>query len=113
VLDIFVRFYPNLELILEILHTTFTVHNFTVIRPFGAVIDVCGRKVMTKIIGASRDCVNALLTRVSWSINLLKTKRKLLYLKAQFVPRSELSSTRLQKPSSWWWTWHKLLFVLK
>jgi len=34
----------------------------------------------------------------SMLINLLKTKRKLLYLKTHFLPRSKQFSCRLEKP---------------
>jgi hypothetical protein len=37
----------------------------------------------------------------------------LLYLKTQFVPRSKHFSSRLQKPISLWYKWHKSLFVLR
>ena len=46
-------------------------------------------------------------------INPLNTKRRLLYLKAQFVPRSKQFSSRLQKPISLFCKWHKSLFVLR
>jgi hypothetical protein len=46
-------------------------------------------------------------------INLLKTKRRLLYLKTQFVPRCKHFSTRLYKPTSLCCKWHKSLFVLR
>jgi len=45
--------------------------------------------------------------------NPLKTKRKLLYLKTQFVPRSKHFSSQLWKPISLWCKRHKLLFVLR
>ena len=35
-----------------------------------------------------------------WQINPLKTKRRLLYLKTQFVPRSKHFPPQLQKPIS-------------
>jgi hypothetical protein len=41
----------------------------------------------------------------------LKTKRRPLYLKAQFVPRSKHFSTRLWTPIILWWKWHKLLLL--
>jgi hypothetical protein len=44
-------------------------------------------------------------------VNLLKTKRRLLDLKTQFVPRSKHFSSRLQKPISLSCKWHKSLFV--
>ena len=47
------------------------------------------------------------------SINLLKTKRRLLYLKTQFVPRSKHFSSRLSKPIRLCCKWHKSLFVLR
>jgi hypothetical protein len=52
-------------------------------------------------------------TDVLETINLLKTKRRLLYLKAQFVPRCKHFSSRLYKTISLWWNWHKSLLVLR
>ena len=46
-------------------------------------------------------------------INPLNTKRRLLYLKTQFVPRSKHFSSRLYKPISLCCKWHKSLFVLR
>ena len=46
-------------------------------------------------------------------INPLKTKRRLLYLKTQFVPRSKHFSSRLWKPTSLCCKWHRSLFVLR
>ena len=45
--------------------------------------------------------------------NPLKTKRRLLYLKTQFVPRSKHFPSRLQKPINLCCKWHKSLFVLR
>ena len=45
--------------------------------------------------------------------NPLNTKRRLLYLKTQFVPRSKHFSSRLQKPISLCCKWYKSLFVLR
>jgi len=42
-----------------------------------------------------------------------QTKRWLLYLKTQIVPRIKHFSSRLQKPISLWCKWHKSLFVLR
>jgi len=50
--------------------------------------------------------VNALL------IMLLNTKRRLLYLKTQSVPRCKHFSSRLQKPISLCYMGKKSLFVL-
>ena len=36
----------------------------------------------------------------NWRINLLKTKRNLLYIRNQFIPRSKLFSPQLYKPIS-------------
>jgi hypothetical protein len=47
------------------------------------------------------------------SINPLNTKRRPLYLKTQFVPRSKHFSSRLQKPTSLCCKWNKSLFVLR
>jgi len=47
------------------------------------------------------------------NISLLKTKRSLLYLKTQFVPRSKHFSSPLQKPISLCCKWHRSLFVLR
>ena len=47
------------------------------------------------------------------SINPLQTKRRPLYLKTQFVPRSKHFSSRLQKPISWHYIGQKSLFVLR
>ena len=47
------------------------------------------------------------------NIDPLNTKRRLLYLKTQFVPRSKHFSSRLQKPISLCCKWHKSLFVLR
>jgi len=41
-------------------------------------------------------------------LNPLKTKRRLLYLKTHFIPRSKHLSSRLQKPISLWGTSHCL-----
>jgi hypothetical protein len=46
------------------------------------------------------------------NFNPLKTKRRPLYLKTQFVPRCKHFSSRLQKPTSLCCKWHKSLFVL-
>jgi len=54
-----------------------------------------------------------LAERVLRSINSLKTKRRLLYLKTQSVPRSKHFSSLLQKPISLCCKWHKSLFVLR
>ena len=43
----------------------------------------------------------------------LNTKRRLLYLKTQFVPRSKHFSSRLWNPISLCCKWHKSLFVLR
>ena len=49
-----------------------------------------------------------------WKVfNPLKTKRRLLYLKNQFVPRSKHFSSRLKKPISLCCKWHESLFVLR
>jgi len=40
------------------------------------------------------------------TFNLLKTKRRLLYLKTQFLPRCKHFSSRLQKPISLCCKWH-------
>ena len=45
--------------------------------------------------------------------NPLNTKRRPLYLKTQFIPRSKHFSSRLQKPISLCCKWHKSLFVLR
>ena len=45
--------------------------------------------------------------------NPLNTKRRLLYLETQFVPRSKHFSSPLQKPISLCCKWHKSLFVLR
>ena len=45
--------------------------------------------------------------------NPLKTKRRLLYLKVQSVPRSKRFACRLEKLISLWYKWHKSLFVLR
>jgi len=50
---------------------------------------------------------------MSWNINHLKTKRRLLYLRIQSVPRCKHFSFRLQKPVSLCCKWHKSLFVLR
>jgi hypothetical protein len=47
------------------------------------------------------------------SINALKTKHTLFYLKTQSIPRSKHFSSRLQKPISLCCNWHKLLFLLR
>ena len=47
------------------------------------------------------------------NFNPLNTKRRLLYLKTQFVPRSKHFSSRLLKPISLCCKWHKSLFVLR
>ena len=52
-------------------------------------------------------------TRTDSDINPLKTKRRLLYLKTQYVPRSKHFSSRLEKQISLWYKWHKSLFVLR
>ena len=52
------------------------------------------------------------LSRNNDSFNPLKTKRRLLYLKIQFVLRSKHFSSRLWKPISLCCKWHKSLFVL-
>ena len=49
----------------------------------------------------------------SMCINLLETKRRLLYLKTQSVPRCKHFSSRLQKPICLCCKWHKSLFVLR
>jgi hypothetical protein len=50
---------------------------------------------------------------IAWThINPLKTKRKLFYLKAQFVPRSKHFFSWLEKPTSLCYIGQKLLFVL-
>ena len=46
-------------------------------------------------------------------IKPLKTKRRLLYLKTQSVPRCKHFSSRLQKPISLRCKWHKSLFVFR
>jgi len=46
------------------------------------------------------------------SIDLLKTKRRQLYLKIQSVPRCKHFTSRLQKPNSLCCKWHKPLYVL-
>ena len=62
---------------------------------------------------------NAILSLVSYcgngyiELNLLKTRRRPLYLKTQFVPRCKHFSSRLQKPISLCCKWHKSLFVLR
>jgi len=45
--------------------------------------------------------------------NPLKTKRRLLYLQTQSVPRCKHFSSWLQKPISLCFKWHKSLFVLR
>jgi len=45
--------------------------------------------------------------------NPSKTKRRLLYLKTQFVPRCKHFSSRLYKPIILCCKWHKPLFVLR
>jgi hypothetical protein len=45
--------------------------------------------------------------------NPLNTKRRMLYLKTEFVPRSKHFSSRLEKPISLWYKWHKSLFVVR
>jgi len=45
--------------------------------------------------------------------NPLKTKRRLLYLKTQSVPRCKHFPSRLQKPISLWCKWRKSPFVLR
>jgi hypothetical protein len=47
------------------------------------------------------------------SFNPLKTKRRLLYLKTQSVPRCKHFSSRLYNPISLCCKWHKSLFVLR
>jgi len=46
-------------------------------------------------------------------INPLKTKRRLPYLKTQFVPHSKHFSSQLWKPISLCCKWHKSVFVLR
>jgi len=46
-------------------------------------------------------------------VNHLKTKRRLLYLKTQSVPRCKHFSSRLWKPISLWCKWQKSLFFLR
>ena len=59
--------------------------------------------------------VQSLFQRPNYNrkLNPLNTKRRLLYLKTQFVPRSKHFSSRLQKPISLCCKWHKSLFVLR
>jgi hypothetical protein len=51
--------------------------------------------------------------KIAWNFNHLTTKRRLLYLKTQSVPRSKNFSSRLQKSISLCCKWHKSLFVLR
>ena len=46
------------------------------------------------------DEVNCTVNSINMYINPLNTKRRLLYLKSQFVPRSKHFSSQLQKPIS-------------
>jgi hypothetical protein len=46
-------------------------------------------------------------------LNLLKTKRRLLYLKTQFIPRSKHFSKRKKKPVTLCYMGQKSLFVLR
>jgi hypothetical protein len=68
------------------------------------------------------DCIRAwcavyYASTSSWSVsvlvNPLKTKRKLFYLKTQFVPRSKHFSTRLKNQISLCYIGQKSLFVLR
>ena len=71
-----------------------------------------GLLVETNDPGPLLSTMTATSNYVLTDINPLNTKRRLFYLKIQFVPSSKRFSPRLQKPISLLYKWHKSLFIV-
>ena len=71
------------------------------------------RPILSTSILSNELAYGHILNQKLATINPLNTKRRPLYLKTHFVPRSKNFSYRLQKPISLRCKWHKSLFVLR
>jgi hypothetical protein len=74
-------------------------------------VDQCS--LLTAIVIQGFACYVFLTPYIHFSFNPLKTKRRLIYLKTQFVPRCKHFSSRLENPISLCCMGQKSLFVLR